>query len=81
MCPVSLVVKYILAWPQTNINFDYFQVDVIVPTASSIQPNKAICSKYVFCQNQVEKLLFCVKTEDCGLNTFFLKWYPVLGDV
>ena len=45
---------------------------MIVPATSSTQYNKADCSKYVICQEQVEKLM-CVKTEDCGLNTFFLK--------
>ena len=45
---------------------------MIVPATSSTQHNKADCSKYVICQEQVEKLM-CVKTEDCGLNTFFLK--------
>ena len=46
--------------------FEYFHVDVIVPATSSTH-NKADCSKYVICQDQVEKLM-CVKTEDCGLN-------------
>ena len=27
-----------------NINFDYYQVDVIVPATSSTQPNKADCT-------------------------------------
>ena len=36
------------------------------------QPNKIDCSKYVICQDQVEKLMFCVKTEDSGLISFFL---------
>ena len=55
----------------TSEYFDYFQVDVIVPATSSTQPNKADCSKYVICQDQVEKLMLCVKTEVCGLNTTF----------
>ena len=58
--------------------FDYFQVDVKVPATSSTQHNKADCSKYVICQDQVEKLM-CVKTEDCGLNK--KKSYAVLGVV
>ena len=37
---------------------------------SSTRPNKADCSKYVIRQDQVEKLMLCVKTEDSGLNTF-----------
>ena len=37
---------------------------------SSTQPSKVDCSKYVICQDQVEKLMLCVKTEDSGLNTF-----------
>ena len=52
---------------------------MIVPATSSTEHNKADCSKYVICQDQVEKLM-CVKKEDCGLNTFF-KSYKVLGDV
>ena len=52
------------------MNFDYFQVDVIVPATSSTQPNKADCSK---CQDQIDKLMLCVKREDSGLNTFFKK--------
>ena len=52
-----------------------------VPATSSTQPNKADCSKYIICQDQVEKLMLCVKTEDCGLNTIFFKSYTVLGDV
>ena len=53
---------------------------MIVPATSSTQPNKAGCSKYVIWQDQVEKLM-CVKTEGCGLSTFFLKLYTVLGDI
>ena len=53
-----------------NINFDFFQADVIVLAASSTQPNKADCS--FICQDQVDKLMLCVKTEDSGLNNFFL---------
>ena len=45
---------------------------MIVSATSSTQHNKADCSKYVICLDQVEKLM-CVKTEDCGLNTFFFK--------
>ena len=45
---------------------------MIVTATSSTQPNKADCSKHVFCQDHVEKLMLCVKMEDCGLNTFFL---------
>ena len=48
---------------------------------SSTQPNKADCSKYVICQDQVDKWMLCVKTEDSGLNTFFLKLYTNVGDV
>ena len=47
---------------------------------SSTQPNKADCSKYFIYQDQVDKLMLCVKTEDSGLNTFF-KLYTNLGDV
>ena len=54
-----------------NINFDYCQVDVIVPARSSTQHNKADCSKCVICKYKVEKLMLCVKTRDCGLNTIF----------
>ena len=43
---------------------------VLVLATSSTQPNKADCSKYVICQDQVEKLMLVVKTEDSGLNTF-----------
>ena len=39
---------------------------------SSTQPSKADGSKYLICQDQVDKLMLCVKTEDSGLNTFFL---------
>ena len=50
-----------------------------MPATSSTQHNKADCSKYVICQDQVKKLM-CVKTEDCGLNLFldgiqFLEMY------
>ena len=48
--------------------------------ASSTQPSKVDCSKYVICQDQVEKLMLCVKTVDSALNTFF-KSYTNLGDV
>ena len=51
-------------------NFDYFQVDVIVPATSSTQHDKTDCHKYVICQDLVEKLMVCVKTEDFCLNAF-----------
>ena len=54
-----------------NINFDYCRVDVVVPATSSTLHNKADCSKYIICQCKVEKLMLCVKTRDCGLNTIF----------
>ena len=38
---------------------------------SSTQPYKADCSKYFISQDQVDKLMLCVKMEDTGLNTFF----------
>ena len=47
---------------------------------SSTQPSKVDCSKYIICQDQVEKLMLCMKTEDSGLNIFF-KSYTNLGDV
>ena len=47
---------------------------------SSTQPGKVDCSKYVICQDQIEKLMLCVKTEDSGLKTSF-KSYTNLGDV
>ena len=37
----------------------------------STQPNKADCSKYFICQDQVNKLMLSVKTEDSGQNIFF----------
>ena len=43
---------------------------MIVIATSSTQPNKADCSKYIIWQDRVEKLI-CVKTEGCGLGTFF----------
>ena len=39
---------------------------MMVPATSSIQPNKADCSKCVICQYKVEKLVLCVKRRDCG---------------
>ena len=51
-----------------------------MPATSSTQPNKAGCSKYFICQDQVDKLMLCVKTDDSGLNTFF-KLYTHLGGV
>ena len=69
--------QYIFDWLQNSLNFDYFQVDVMVPATSSTPHNKADCSKYIICQDQMEKLM-CVKTEDCGLNTSLKKWYTVL---
>ena len=60
---------YLLDWLKNNVNFDYFQVDVILPAASPTLPNKAYRSKYVMCQNKVEKMLSYVKTEGSGLNT------------
>ena len=42
-----------------------------MPAISSTQPNKADVSKYNICQDQVENLMLCVKTEDCGLDKFF----------
>ena len=56
---------------EKNMNFDYCQVDVVLPATSSTQPNKACCSKCVICQYKVEKLMLCMKTRDCGLNTIF----------
>ena len=47
---------------------------------SLTQPYKVECSKYIICQDQVEKLMLCVKTEDSGLNTLF-RSYTNLGDV
>ena len=46
---------------------------MIVPATctSSTQHNKADCSKCVICPYKVEKLMVCVKTRDCGLNTIF----------
>ena len=52
---------------------------VLVLATSSTQHNKADCSKYVICQDQVEKLMLVVKTEDSGLNTFFKSYAK--GDV
>ena len=60
---------------------------MIVPATSSTQPNKADCSKRVKCQYKVEKLMLCVKTRGCGLNTIFenrihsVYVYTVLGNV
>ena len=54
---------------------------MILPATSSTRPHKADSSKYVICQDQVEKLMLCVKTEDCGLDTIVSKSYTVLGDV
>ena len=51
-----------------------------MPATSSTQPDRADCSKYFICQDQVDKLMLCVKMEDSGLNTFF-KLYTNLGDV
>ena len=48
---------------------------------SSTHPYKADCGKYFICQDQVDKLILCVKTEDSGRNTFFFKLYTHLGDV
>ena len=52
-----------------------------MPATSSTQPNKADCSKYLICQDLVDKLMLCVKMEDSGLSTFFYKLYTNLGDV
>ena len=43
-----------------------------MPATSSTQPDKAGVCKYVICKDQVEKLMLCVKTENCGLNTFLI---------
>ena len=53
---------------------------MIALATSSTQPNKADCSKYFICLDQVDKLMLCVKTQDSGLNTFF-KLFANLGDV
>ena len=42
---------------------------MITPAISSTEHNKADCSKYVICRDQVKKLTY-VKKEDRGLNTF-----------
>ena len=42
-----------------------------MPATLSTQHNKVDCSKCIICQDQVEKLMLCLKTEDCGLNTIF----------